>query len=503
MMKLRRIRIDTYKENVAFMRSDCPVCASQGFNSQTKIEIVGRDRSLVAVLDVLEEPYLRENELGLCAYAFDRLGLPEGSDVWVKHPEPVQSFEYIKRKLDGHEFQPDQLREIVHDIVAGRYSKIELTAFVLSCAQSNLNREEIVWLTEAMVATGDQIDWTSNGVTKPGQVPFIVDKHSIGGIPGNRTTMIIVPIVAAFGLKIPKTSSRAITSACGTADAMETLTEVDLPLARLKEIVAHESGCIAWGGAVDLSPADDIIIQVERPLSMDSEGQMVASILSKKRSAGSTHVLLDLPLGPTTKIRSRQKAMRLLQKFEYVGEKMGLYVECLIGEVLQPIGRGIGPSLEARDVLAVLQNHSEGLEDLKNKSVQLAGRVLEFSPEVRPGRGEQVAAEILASGRAWEKMQALIRAQGQPKELRTAAFHYDIPADRDGVVHAIDNYRIGRLAKLTGAPQDPTAGLDLFKKVGERFEQGEPLLRLYAETKEELAYAREYWESNREMITVT
>ncbi len=497
-MRLRKIQIDTYKENVAFMRHDCPLCASQGFNSQTKIEIVGSGKSIVAVLNIVSEPFLKEGEIGLSSYTFNQLNLPEGSEVWIRHPTPLHSFEYVKRKLDGQMFDEGELREIINDIVAGRYSKIELTAFVLACTQNNLSREEVVWLTNVMVETGERIDWDHKSAG--GQAEVIVDKHSIGGVPGNRVTMVVVPIVAAFGLKIPKTSSRAITSPCGTADAMEALAEVDLPLSRMKEIVSQENGCIAWGGAVDLSPADDIIIQVERPLSLDSEGQMVASILSKKKSAGSTHILLDLPLGPTSKLRSRQKALHLQRTFEYVGEQLGMYVECLITSGVEPIGYGVGPSLEARDVLRVLEGHREAPQDLREKSLQIAGHILEFQQEVRAGKGYELAQEILDSGKAHEKMQALIRAQGGPKSLREANFHYDVLAENDSTVAAFDNYHVGRLAKLTGAPKDKSAGVYLFKKVGQHCEQGEPLLRIYAETEEELSFAKDYWNLNQGMI---
>jgi thymidine phosphorylase len=139
----------------------------------------------------------------------------------------------------------------------------------------------------------------------------VVDKHSIGGIPGNRTTMIVAPIVAAHGLIMPKTSSRAITSPAGTADTMEVLAKVDLSEAEMRSVVERCGACIAWGGHVNLSPADDVIIAVERPLQIDTPEQMVASILSKKMAAGVTHLVLDIPFGPTAKIRSAAYAQRV------------------------------------------------------------------------------------------------------------------------------------------------------------------------------------------------
>ena len=171
-----------------------------------------------------------------------------------------------------------------------------------ACAGDRLDIRETIDLTAAMVEVGEKLSW---GVDR------VADKHCVGGLPGNRTSMIVVPIIAAAGLLIPKTSSRAITSPAGTADVMETLTRVDLDIADIRKVVEREGGCIAWGGAVRLSPADDILIGVERPLDFDSEGQLVASVLSKKIAAGSTHVVLDLPVGPTAKLRDAEAAARL------------------------------------------------------------------------------------------------------------------------------------------------------------------------------------------------
>jgi len=196
-----------------------------------------------------------------------------------------------------------------------------------------------------MIDAGSRLSWPHD---------IVVDKHCVGGLPGNRTTPIVVAIAAACGLIIPKTSSRAITSPAGTADTMETLTEVSLSLDDMRRVVDREGGCIVWGGSMNLSPADDILIRVERPLDFDSEGQMVASVLSKKLSAGSTHLVIDIPVGPTAKVRSTVMADSLALRLTQVGEALGLTLRVRQTDGTQPIGRGIGPSLEALDVLAVL-----------------------------------------------------------------------------------------------------------------------------------------------------
>jgi thymidine phosphorylase len=293
--------------------------------------------------------------------------------------------------------------------------------------------------------------------------------------------MIVVPIVAAHGLTIPKTSSRAITSPAGTADTMEVLARVDLGVDEMKEVVTACHGCLVWGGHVNLSPADDILISVERPLSLDTREQMVASIMSKKLAAGSTHLLIDLPVGPAAKLPNATEAMRLRKLFEFVGDHFGVAVQVVTTDGRQPIGRGIGPVLEAQDVMAVLANDSEAPADLREKSLRLAAHLLEYDPRLRGGRGYTRARDLLDSGAALRQMQAIIEAQG-PTTCRAdlGTLTADVMAPHDGVVSSIDCLRLNRLARTAGAPIDKGAGIKIFKKIGDRVEQGEPLYRVHA-----------------------
>lgn len=333
-----------------------------------------------------------------------------------------------------------------------------------------------------MIGSGRRLDWSE---------PLVVDKHCIGGIPGNRTSMLVVPIVAAHGMLMPKTSSRAITSPAGTADTMEVLANVNLTPEQLHRVVRKERGCLAWGGTAQLAPVDDVLISVERPLSIDSPGQMVASILSKKVAAGSTHLLVDIPVGPTAKVRHMRDAQTLRRLFEFVAERLGLTLEVVLTDGRQPIGRGIGPILEARDVIQVLENNPSAPADLRQKTLSLAGRVLEFDPDVRGGHGYELARDILESGRALSKMEQIVALQGRNAMPRTPApLVEEVCSPSAGVVTQIDNYQMARIARLAGAPIDKGAGVDLLKKLGDTAEQGEPLYRIHARFPADLEFAR-------------
>jgi thymidine phosphorylase len=467
---------------VAYLHRQCEVYRAEGFQALAKVEVTADGARILAVLHVVDdESLVAPGELGLSEEAFLTLGRPAGGAVRVCHAEPPASMEAVRRKIDGERLSAAELNAIARDIADRRYAKMEIAAFLVASGQNGLDRDEVKDLTRAMVAQGERLDWHSE---------FVVDKHCIGGIPGNRTSMLVVPIVAAHGMLIPKTSSRAITSPSGTADTMEVLADVDLSPDQLHAVVSRERGALIWGGRANFSPVDDILISVERPLGVDYPGQMVASILSKKIAAGSTHLVIDIPVGPTAKVRHMGDALALRKLFEYVGGRLGLFVEVIITDGRQPVGRGIGPVLEARDVMQILQNDPQAPPNLRQKALRLAGRVIEFDPDVRGGDGFDIARDILDSGRALAKMNAIIDAQGRRSErLQPGALVLEVPAAGSGVVSAIDNYQMARIARLAGAPMDKGAGVDLLKKLGDPVREGEPLYRIHASFPADFGFA--------------
>jgi thymidine phosphorylase len=491
---LRRIGIDTYQEPVLYMHRDCPVCRSEGFEAQSRVEVLLDGRSIVATLNVVHGDFVAPGEAGLSESAWRLLGAADGSMATLRHPAPLESLGHVRAKAYGRKLTDAALHSVIADVAAGRYSDLQLAAFVTACAGERLDLEETTGLARAMVDAGERIAWG------PGPV---LDKHCVGGLPGNRTTMLIVPIVAACGLRMPKTSSRAITSPAGTADAMETVAPVSLDVPAIRRVVERTGGCIVWGGSVRLSPADDVLIRVERPLDLDSQGQLVASVLSKKVAAGSTHVVIDVPVGPTAKVRSAEAAAALAQRLQQVGAALGLQVRVVRTDGLAPVGRGIGPALEARDVLAVLRGEAGAPRELAERALLLAGEVLELGGACPAGRGQAQARGVLASGRAWARFQQICEAQGGMREPPRAAYRLDVPARRSGAVAAIDNRRLARIAKLAGAPQAASAGLELLVRTGEFVERGQPLFVLNAESPGELAYAFEYAQAQPEAVLVS
>ncbi|WP_417224634.1 thymidine phosphorylase family protein [Amphritea sp.] len=490
-LQARRLGIDTRQEPIIYLRADSPVCRSEGFSALSRVLVHTEHCKIIATLNIITGEMLRRGQIGFSESAWLRLQLNADDNVWLSHPRPVQSLSHVRAKVYGHTLNKQQFQEIINDIVDGRYADVHIASFITACGDDKLNDLEITALTRAMIDSGSRIDW--------GQ-PMVIDKHCVGGLPGNRTTPIVVSILAASGLTMPKTSSRAITSPAGTADTMETMTEVSLSLEQMKQVVKQEGACLAWGGSVRLSPSDDILIQVERALDIDSEGQLIASVLSKKIAAGATHVLIDIPVGPTAKVRSQKAADKLAASFMKVGEQLGIYIKILYTDGSQPVGNGIGPALEAKDVIAVLQNAADAPQDLKQRALTMAGTMLEMAGVEKPGCGVAKASTVLESGAAWKKFTAICMAQGGMKQPGEAPYLFKLMADKQGIVSQVDNRRLAQVAKLAGAPVDLTAGLEIHVKVGQQVHIHDPLLTIHAESSGELNYAVEYLESHPDII---
>ena len=471
-LNIRPVNLDTGRENVAVISRRSRALRPEIFRGFSRVELRLNSKVMLATLLITDDDALvGANEIGLAEPAFRRFDALVGALVTVTPAPALNSLDAVRAKIQGRTLTAAEISEIVDDIAHYRYSDMEIAAFLIGSA-SFLTTDELLALTHAMAQAGTQLKWDK---------PIVVDKHCIGGIPGNRTSMIVVPIVAAHGLTIPKTSSRAITSPAGTADTMEVLTRVDIGIDEMKDVVAACNGCLVWGGHVNLSPADDILISVERPLSLDTREQMVASIMSKKLAAGSTHLLIDLPVGPAAKLTNGMDAMRLRKLFEFVGDRIGISVEVITTDGSQPIGNGIGPALEALDVMAVLGLEPGAPADLREKSLRLAARLLEYDPKLRGGSGYDRACEILNSGAAFKQMQMIIDAQGASGcRTELGRLTVDVIAPNDGVVSGIDCLRLNRLARTTGAPIDKGAGIKVLKKIGDHVEKGEPLYRMYA-----------------------
>ncbi|MDD4556092.1 MAG: thymidine phosphorylase [Alphaproteobacteria bacterium] len=480
MLVLKHLPISSFNENVAYIHKDCVAYNTEEIKALSKIEVHGGAKNIYAFLQVTDsEKLVKPNELALNDEAFQQINLPEGANVSLTAASNPPSLNSIKRKVMGNIISSSEYGSIINDIIAHRYSNMDIASFLVASG-SFMSAPEVLSLTEAMI--GDKlIKWDNENI--------VVDHHSFGGVPGNKTDLIITPIVAAYGLPIPKTASRSLTSCAGVADTMSVLCNVDIDENSFKNNVRENRGAIASYTQLDISPACRIISSVERQIGITSLEHIASSILSIKIAAGVTHLLLDIPVGVNARLRTTGEAMRIRKLMEYIGDMLGIHVDVVITDGSEPIGNGIGAVLEARDVMKVLRNKDDAPEDLREKSLFLAGRILEFDPKLRGGHGYQVAKEILMSGRALEAMNKIIHSQGKSSQPQLGHLTRDIVAENSGVIEKIDTSRINKIGVWAGAGKYQGAGLDLVKKVGDFVEKGEVIYRIHSVNSTDFAFA--------------
>jgi len=439
------------------------------------------------IVDVAGE-LIKENEIALSSELRERLNLKTGDVLDIFLGPTPKSMVFVKKKLNKQKLNQKEIDAIIKDIVNNNLSEAEIALFVSAMYERGMDMKETIFIINSMLKYGKRLNLKQK---------FIVDKHSIGGIPGNRTTPIVVSICAAAGLTFPKTSSRAITTAAGTADVMETIAKVDFTLEQLKKIINKTNACFAWGGALDLAPADDKIIHIEKLLKIDPEAQLLASIMAKKIAVGSQYILIDIPFGKGAKV-TKEKALSLKTKFEYLGKYFKKKLICVLTDGSQPIGNGVGPAMEIRDIIKILDPGQQGPRDLEDKALFLSGKILEMTGKAQKGKGAIIAMDILDSGKAFEKFLEIIKAQdGSLKYLPTAKYSHDILMKKSGKIHSIDNKLINTLARITGCPADKAAGLYLYHHVGEELRKGDKLITFYAESQNRIAEAISFFKQSK------
>ncbi len=481
-LKVRLVDIESGGKSVALVNKDD--AAELGVHTTDRVNIE-RDAKKQTFMVEVTKNMMRPGELGLLDNPFDNEEALDGKIVTVESAKTPSSSGYIKKRLLGTKLSSEEITEIINDVVYSRLSDIEAVFFMASCYNNEFSEEELTALAGAMVSAGRTLSF-------PGK--DVVSKHCIGGVPGNRTTMIVVPILVAAGLTVPKTSARAISSPAGTADVMEVLCSVEHTIDKVSFIVNKVGGCIVWNGAVSLSPADDKLNQLRYPLRLDPRPFLLASILSKKKAEGAKKVLIDIPVARGGKVDNEEEGRTLASQFISLGVKLGLEVEVVLTAGDHPIGNGIGPALEAADVLMVLEGKQEAPLDLRQKAINLAGLILEMAGKAPRGEGEIMAEEILFSGRALSKFQEIVHAQGGKASVASADVSFGkhkqrILADADCTVFGFNNNQITKIARSAGAPKNKGAGIYLFVKRGTKVKKGEPFYEIYSEQKEKLDFA--------------
>ncbi|MGQ4832998.1 MAG: thymidine phosphorylase [Candidatus Asgardarchaeia archaeon] len=461
-----------------------------------RVSISFNNKVIIALVDVTDT-FLPSGEIGVFESIAESLNTKDGDIVDVDAAPRPTSIQYIKRKmLKDYVISREQFFELMSDINLNKLSDTELAIFIAAVTINGLTDKEIIDLIDALVNTGGQLE-----IPKKEDV---VTKHSIGGIPGNRVSLLMLPIVTAAGLYMPKLSTRAITSPSGTADTAEVFMPINLTLDEFQSVVLKTNGALASNERVGVCPAMSKLIRILSPLAMDPEPLLIASILAHMKALSASHILIDLPTGKGAKITRLAKAKALGKKFVSIGLSAGLSLECAITPGDRPIGRYVGPALEAYDVLNILMN-GKGSPDLIEKSINLAGILLESTKKAERMKGSRLARDILFSGKAWRKMQEIIEAQGgdptiRLDELPIGSYSAEFNSPVDGTVYGFNNRVIREIAKIAGAPIDKGAGIELLVDKGDEVKKGQPLIKIYSNSEGNLTRALKFAEKHNPYI---
>jgi len=457
-------------------------------NGRISVKTISKEPKSVSTIVDIAKTLVGKKQIAVSTELKERLSLKNGEKVDIDLSINPKSLTFIKNKMNGKRLSQKEVNEIIFDITRNSFSDAEIALFISAMYDKGMNMQETIYLINAILNSGQKLKWNGK---------FIADKHSIGGIPGNRTTPLVVAICAAGGLIMPKSSSRAITTAAGTADVIETIAKVEFSMKELKKIVKKTGACLIWGGSLEIVPADEKIITIEKMLKIDPESQLLASIMSKKLALGANYILIDIPYGKTAKV-DKKKGEELKKKFEYLGKYFKKKILVVLTKGDEPIGNGVGPVLEIFDILKILKRSENRALDLEKKSVFLSGKLFELTGKAEKGKGEKMALEILNSGKALKKFSEIIKAQGGTVDhLKPAKFKKNILANKNGAIKEIDNKKINSLARIAGSPLDKAAGLYLYKHVGEKIKKGEKILTIYSESKSRLKESLRFFHSQK------
>jgi AMP phosphorylase len=445
----------------------------QGISNKDSLLMNGQERKGLAVRVVLTDSLVKNHQIGLPKNFAEEQKIKEGDILDFEILGIPKSADCIAKRLNKQELDYPEIYQIISDLVDYQLNDAMVAFYLASVFWDSVSLDEVYFMTKAMVETGDTFDFG----------PQTADKHSTGGLCGNRITPIIVSIVSSLGVTMPKTSSRAVTSPAGTADTMEVLTPIVFPAEKIKELIKKNHGCLIWG-ALDIAPSDSRMIRVAHQLPGEPIPKLVTSIMAKKVAMGAKYLIIDVPVNPTAKVKTLKEADEIKSLFLYLGKRFKVKVKVISYYSFGPVGRGIGPALEARDILRVLQRKEKRPLDLEKKGVYYAGELLEMTGRVDSGKGQEEAQKCLDSGQAWKQFQKIIKAQGgkpdvDSENVQLGGIVYPLRATKEGRVRMIENQDLAIVAKSLGNPSNKLAGVYLEKMPGELVKEGDVLCSLY------------------------
>jgi len=448
-----------------------------GIGDKVSLEIPGRKSPIYVNLDTTDS-LVEEGEIGFYENVWEKYGIKFGEIVKIVLVPPSEAVKNIRKKLLGGKLNYEEIFSIIKDISNDKIGKVLTTYYAAAGYSPGFGEEEMFYMTKAMASTGDVLKFEG----------IVADKHSIGGVGGKGVTPIVVPIIGCLdGLKIPNTSTRAITSASATTDMLEVIMPMSFSKEELESFMIDNSAFMVWGGGLDLAPADDKIIQVQKPIGIESIDKFVASIVAKKLAQGVNHVVFDVPIGKGAKIETEEEYRKVEATFKRVCKRVDINVSIFRRDVSGIDGFAVGPSLECREFIRIYERDERRSTQLEEDALRITGSLIELCGKAEKGKGYQKAREILESGDAFDKLKQIIKLQGgnddiSSNTLEIGGITQEIKAEKEGVIKRIINKKVFEVCRSLGNPRIKEAGMYFHKKPGDSVKVGDRLVTLYATT---------------------
>ncbi len=408
----------------------------------------------------------------------------------------MRAVDILRKKRDAAELTREEIAFLVDGITHARIPDYQAAAFLMAVVWRGMTRAELAALTEAMLHSGTVLDWSDLPAAK-------VDKHSTGGV-GDKTSLVVAPIVAAAGLYVPMISGRGLGHTGGTLDKLESIPgfRVDLSLEKFRRVL-EATRCGLIGQTPQIAPADKKLYALrDVTATVESPYLITASIMSKKMAEGIDALVLDVKTGNGAFMKDQDEAEYLAGLMVETGTRMGKKVVALITDMEQPLGRKVGNAMEVAECIEIL--NGEGPSDLRELCVELSAWMLALGGRVkRVADGRELAVEMIASGRARDTFREVVRMQGgdarvvdDPAILPQAKFTARVHAPRGGFVTRIQCEQVGIASMVLGGGRerhedsvDPAVGLEIHKRLGDKVAEGEILCTVHYNQDTRLVHA--------------
>ncbi len=461
-----------------------------GIGDSVSLDVAGRKGSIIVSVDITDS-LIDEGEIGFYEGIWNKYNLNYGEIVKIKLVSPSEAVASIRKKVLGKKLKYKEIFNIIRDISNDKLGKILTTYYAASGYAQGFDDEELYYMTKAMAETGEMFKFEG----------IVADKHSIGGVAGKGITPIVVPIVACVkGITVPNTSTRAITSASATTDMLEVIMPMSFSKEELDSFILKCNSFMVWGGGLDLAPADDKIIQVQKPIGIESIDKFVASIVAKKVAQGVNHVIFDVPVGNSAKIKTEKEYNKVKSTFEKTCAKFDIKVIVYRRDVNGIDGNSVGPCLECKEFLRVYERDNRRSLQLEEDALRMAGRLIELCGKVEKDKGYKLAKDILESGDAFAKLCEIIDMQGGNKKISSDSLEiggntFEYKSKKSGVIKGINNKKVFEVCRALGNPRIKEAGLYFHKNVGDEIKHGDKLVTLYATTDSRLELGIKVYEN--------